>query len=94
MLAEQRLSRFSKVQQHGINMNASQPTLPMFKGETYGSYGLWSIKTRTLFKSQVLCYLVEHGYQESDEDQARLRGKKRKIQRFYSSYIRLYMKLF
>ena len=50
------------------NGNASHPTLPVFKGE---SYDFWSIKMRTLFISQGLWDLVETGYQDPDEDEAR-----------------------
>ncbi|KAK2976681.1 hypothetical protein RJ640_004282 [Escallonia rubra] len=38
--------------------NVSQPLIPIFKGE---SYEFWSIKMKTLFKSQELWDLVENG---------------------------------
>ena len=65
-------------------MSISQPTLPIFKGE---NYGFWSIKMRTLFKSQDLWDLVENGYQEQDEE-ARLKENKKKDSKalfFYSA---------
>lgn len=63
---------------NGNSMSVSQPTLLVFKGE---SCDFWSIKTRTLFKSQDLWDLVEHGYQ--DPDKARL--KENKEERFKGS---------
>ncbi|KAM0947417.1 hypothetical protein DsansV1_C08g0086031 [Dioscorea sansibarensis] len=59
---------------NGNSMSISQPSLPIFKGE---NYDFWSIKMRTLFKSQNLWDLVENGYQEQDEE-ARLKENKKK----------------
>ncbi|KAE8732422.1 senescence-associated protein DIN1-like [Hibiscus syriacus] len=47
--------------------------IPVFNGE---SYEFWSIKMKTLFKSQDLWDLVENGYTEPDEE-ARLRDNKK-----------------
>lgn len=43
------------------NSSATQPLIPVFKGE---KYHLWSLKMKTLFKSQELWELVENGYTE------------------------------
>ncbi|KAH0657479.1 hypothetical protein KY289_026227 [Solanum tuberosum] len=52
----------------------SQQLIPIFNGE---KYEFWSIKMKTLFKSQELWDLVEKGYAEEDEAQ-RLRENKKK----------------
>jgi len=41
--------------------SSSQPLIPIFKGE---KYHLWSLKTKTMFKSQELWELVENWYIE------------------------------
>lgn len=46
----------------GTNPTA-QPLIPIFIG---GKYQLWSLKMKTLFKSQELWDLVENGYEESN----------------------------
>ncbi|XP_074277048.1 uncharacterized protein LOC141600703 [Silene latifolia] len=46
------------------NSNTStQPSIPIFKGE---KYHLWSLKMKTMFKSQDLWDLIEAGYTEPD----------------------------
>ena len=55
-------------------VNVSQPSMPVFTGECYE---FWSIKMRTLFKSQELWDLVENGYADPDEE-TRLRENKKK----------------
>ncbi|KAH0633582.1 hypothetical protein KY284_036368 [Solanum tuberosum] len=52
----------------------SQQLMPIFNGH---KYEFWSIKMKTLFKSQELWDLVEKGYAEEDEAQ-RLRENKKK----------------
>ncbi|KAH0776442.1 hypothetical protein KY290_007853 [Solanum tuberosum] len=52
----------------------SQQLIPIFNGD---KYEFWSIKMKTLFKSQELWDLVEKGYAEEDEEQ-RLRENKKK----------------
>ncbi|XP_074266058.1 uncharacterized protein LOC141588518 [Silene latifolia] len=47
---------------HGAN-GSSQPLIPFFKGE---KYHLWSLKMKTMFKSQELWDIVENGYVEPD----------------------------
>ena len=53
---------------------SSQPLIPVFNGE---KYEFWSIKMKTLFKSQDLWDLVENGYSEPDDDEARLKENKK-----------------
>ncbi|KAL4273024.1 hypothetical protein GQ457_13G009660 [Hibiscus cannabinus] len=59
---------------NGNVVNVSQLSIPVFNG---GSYEFWSIKMKTLFKSQDLWDLVENGYTEPDEE-ARLKENKKK----------------
>ncbi|GMI75780.1 hypothetical protein like AT1G48720 [Hibiscus trionum] len=59
---------------NGNVANVSQWSITIFNGE---SYEFWSIKMKTLFKSQDLWDLVENGYTELDEE-GRLRENKRK----------------
>ncbi|GJZ79695.1 retrovirus-related pol polyprotein from transposon TNT 1-94 [Tanacetum coccineum] len=50
-------------------VNVSQPQIPIFKGD---SYEFWSIKMKTLFKSQDLWDFVESGFpEEESSDNAR-----------------------
>ncbi len=49
---------------NGSAINITQPQMPVFNGD---SYEFWSIKMRTLFKSQGLWEFVENGYEESSE---------------------------
>ena len=61
-----------------------QPALPIFDGEEYGQ---WSIKTKTLFKSQDLWDLVDKGIAEHEEE-ARLKESRKKDAKalfFYSA---------
>ncbi|KAE8734772.1 hypothetical protein F3Y22_tig00000715pilonHSYRG00163 [Hibiscus syriacus] len=58
---------------NGNVVNVSQLSIPVFNGE---SYEFWSIKMKTLFKSQDLWDLVENGYIEADKE-ARLRDNKK-----------------
>lgn len=51
----------------------SQQLIPNFNGD---KYELWSIKMKTLFKSQELWDLVENSYVEEDEAQRRRENKK------------------
>ncbi|KAL6348546.1 hypothetical protein AAG906_013166 [Vitis piasezkii] len=55
-------------------VSVSQPAIPIFKGECYE---FWSIKMKTLFKSQDLWDLVENGYPYPDEE-ARLKENTKK----------------
>ncbi|KAL6315260.1 hypothetical protein AAG906_000341 [Vitis piasezkii] len=55
-------------------VSVSQPAIPIFKGECYE---FWSIKMKTLFKSQDLWDLVENGYPYLDEE-ARLKENTKK----------------
>ncbi|XP_073040319.1 uncharacterized protein [Primulina eburnea] len=55
-------------------VNVSQLAIPLFKGECYE---FWSIKMKTLFKSQDLWDLVENGYSEEDEEAKVKENKKR-----------------
>ena len=50
---------------NGTSMSVSQPTILIFKGD---SYEFWSIKMKTLFISQDLWELMEKGYQNSDDE--------------------------
>ena len=56
-------------------ISSFQPLIPIFNGE---KYEFWSIKMKTLFKSQDLWDLVENGYSEPDDDEARLKENKKK----------------
>ncbi|GJW98788.1 retrovirus-related pol polyprotein from transposon TNT 1-94 [Tanacetum coccineum] len=58
----------SKMAANSSTLNVSQPHIPVFKGE---SYEFWSIKMKTLFKSQDLWDFVESGYAEESDDEAR-----------------------
>ncbi|GJZ18250.1 putative RNA-directed DNA polymerase, eukaryota, reverse transcriptase zinc-binding domain protein [Tanacetum coccineum] len=49
-------------------VNVSQPQIPIFKGD---SYEFWSIKMKTLFKSQGLWEFVESGLPEESSENAR-----------------------
>ncbi|PKA66436.1 hypothetical protein AXF42_Ash007134 [Apostasia shenzhenica] len=49
----------------GSSMSFSRPLIPIFKGK---GYEFWSIKMKTLFKSQDLWDLVEIGYDDMDGD--------------------------
>ena len=44
---------------NGNAMSSAQPLIPIFKGE---GYEFWSIRMKTLLKSQDLWDLVEQGY--------------------------------
>lgn len=59
---------------NGNVVNMSQAAIPVFKGE---SYEFWSIKMKTLFKSQELWDLVENGYPDPD-DEAKLKENRKK----------------
>ncbi|RVW58632.1 hypothetical protein CK203_116858 [Vitis vinifera] len=59
---------------NGSMVSVSQPAIPIFKGECYE---FWSIKMKTLFKSQDLWDLVENGYPYPDEE-ARLKENTKK----------------
>ena len=56
-------------------ISSSQPLILVFNGE---KYEFWSIKMKTLFKSQDLWDLIENGYSEPDDDEARLKENKKK----------------
>ena len=45
------------------NMSVSNPSIPLFKGD---NYEFWSVKIRTLLKSQGLWELVETGAPDTD----------------------------
>ncbi|XP_074585493.1 uncharacterized protein LOC141841246 [Curcuma longa] len=53
----------------------SQPLIPIFKGECYE---FWSIKMKTLFRSQDLWDLVEKGFDDEDADESRLKENRKK----------------
>jgi hypothetical protein len=59
--------------------SSSQPLLPIFNGE---KYEWWSIKVKTLLKSQELWDLVEHGFidilEPNEEELEKLRATKKK----------------
>lgn len=55
-------------------MGVAQSLIPVFKGE---GYKFWSIKLRTLLKSQDPQDLVEHGYADTDEEN-RLKENRKK----------------
>ncbi|VFQ83594.1 unnamed protein product [Cuscuta campestris] len=59
---------------NGSSMGASQPLIPIFKGE---GYEYWSIQKKTLLKSQDLWDFVELGYADPDEAN-KLRENKKK----------------
>ncbi|KAL6351339.1 hypothetical protein AAG906_035131 [Vitis piasezkii] len=59
---------------NGSMVSVSQPAIPIFKGECYE---FWSIKMKTLFKSQDLWDLVENGYPYPDKE-ARLKENTKK----------------
>lgn len=52
-----------------------QPLIPVFSGE---GYEFWSIRIKTILRSQDLWELVENGFNETDENQARLRENRKK----------------
>ncbi|XP_074314353.1 uncharacterized protein LOC141649567 [Silene latifolia] len=56
-------------------VSSSQPLIPSFDGD---KYEFWSIKMRTLFKSQELWDLVEDGFDDSDVEQQRLKENRKK----------------
>jgi len=63
---ETREGVFIEVVQMATNAaSSSQPLIPIFNGE---KYEYWSIKMKTLFKSQDLWDLVENGYPEPDDE--------------------------
>ena len=53
----------------------SQPLIPVFDGD---KYQFWSIKMKTLFKSQDLWDLIEDGYDEKEKDEQKLKENKKK----------------
>ena len=55
-------------------VSISQPFIPIFSGE---GYEFWAIKMKTLFRSQELWDLVEHGFEDPNDD-ARLKDNRRK----------------
>lgn len=59
---------------HGV-LASLQPLIPIFNGE---KYEFWSIKMKTLFRSQDLWDLVEKGFADTDADKARLKENKKK----------------
>ncbi|KAH0686929.1 hypothetical protein KY284_017482 [Solanum tuberosum] len=59
---------------NGSSLSVAQPLIPVFKGE---SYKLWSIRMKTILKSQDVWDLVERGYTDPDEEN-RLRDNKKK----------------
>ncbi|GJZ81568.1 retrovirus-related pol polyprotein from transposon TNT 1-94 [Tanacetum coccineum] len=56
-------------------LNVSQPNIPIFKRD---SYEFWSIKMRTLFKSQDLWDLVENGLAETGDEDTRSRENQKR----------------
>lgn len=55
-------------------MSSAQTLIPLFKGE---GYQYWSIRLKTLLKSQDLWELVEQGYSTEDEE-GKLKENRRK----------------
>jgi len=51
---------------NGSSLNISQPAIPIFMRQ---SYEFWSIKMKSLFKSQYLWDLIETGFADPDEEQ-------------------------
>ncbi|KAA0059767.1 DUF4219 domain-containing protein [Cucumis melo var. makuwa] len=49
---------------NGNAMGTAQPLIPIFKGE---GYEFWSIRIKTLLRSQDLWNLVEQGYADPDD---------------------------
>ena len=49
---------------NGSSLSISQPTFPILME----SYPFWSIKMKTLFKSQDLWDLMENGFADPDEE--------------------------
>ncbi|GJT92096.1 hypothetical protein Tco_1080941 [Tanacetum coccineum] len=57
------------------SVNVSQPQIPVFKGD---SYEFWSIKMKTLFRSQDLWDLVDKGCADStSEETTNMENQKR-----------------
>ena len=56
------------------SVSVAQPQIPIFKGE---GYVFWSIKMKTLFKSQDLWELVENGYPDRDDEDKLRENRKR-----------------
>jgi len=69
---------------NGSSLNISQPAIPIFTGQ---SYEFWSIKMKSLFKSQYLWDLIETGFADPDEEQ-RLKENRMKDARNCSSFNR------
>lgn len=59
---------------NGISTN-SQPLIPVFDGD---KYEFWSIKMKTLFKSQELWEFIEDGYDEKERDEQKLKENKKR----------------
>lgn len=59
---------------NGIS-TTSQPIIPVFDGN---KYEFWSIKMKTLFKSQELWEFVEDGNDDKDKDEQNLKENKKK----------------
>ncbi|KAE8650579.1 hypothetical protein Csa_010963 [Cucumis sativus] len=59
---------------NGNAMGTTQPLILIFKGE---GYEFWSMRMKTLLRSQDLWDLVEHNYADPD-DEGKLREKRRK----------------
>ena len=63
----------------GAGFSSSQPLIPIFNGE---KYEWWSIKVKTLLRSQELWDLVEYGFvdilEPTQEEEERLREIKRR----------------
>ena len=59
---------------NGIS-TSSQPLIPVFEGD---KYEFWSIKMKTLFKSQELWEISEDGYDEKEKDEQKLKEYKKK----------------
>ena len=73
----------------GATTSLSQPSLPIFKGE---HYELWSVKMKTLFKSQDLWDLIENGYKDPDEE-TRLRENRKRDSKALFSFSKQYMRV-
>ena len=54
---------------------SAQPLIPIFNGE---KYEFWSVKMKTLFKSQDLWDLVENGFVNDAADEQRTKENKKK----------------
>ncbi|KAJ8748318.1 hypothetical protein K2173_001737 [Erythroxylum novogranatense] len=60
---------------NGSAMSDTRPLIPIFIGE---GYEFWSIRMKTLLRSQDLWDFVERGYEDPDDDEVRLKENRKK----------------